>query len=175
MVLRHQRGCIRTIYDVSLALWIMVLKKAVWISVCSRHVQIQNELARVAKEIRKTRRRQNRQVIVPAALWRVATIVFAFTHPDVEPAAAFLGQRWKHWSAEHHRMRTLLQGWSAQLLLTLTVATVLEPATIIWPCFFVPGPIIPTRARASQVGARGKQNARLCADEQHHVPAGGPR
>ena len=97
----------------------------------SRQEQIRKELAQVAREIRNTRRKQNRQVAVPAALWRVATVIFALTHPDVEPAATFLEQRWKHWSAEQHRVEPLLRGWYAQLMLTSTVATVLEPATRI--------------------------------------------
>ena len=53
----------------------------------TRHAEIEAELTRVKKKKRrKPRRQQNRQVMVPAALWRGAIVIFALTHPAVEPA-----------------------------------------------------------------------------------------
>lgn len=97
----------------------------------SRNAEIEAELARVKKEIRNTRRQQKRELGVPASLWRVATVIFALTHPAVEPAATFLEQKWQHWSSEQDRVATRLRGWYAQLLLTSTAATVLQPTTKI--------------------------------------------
>ena len=95
------------------------------------HAEIEAELARVKKKLRNTRRQQNRQVMVPAALWRGATVIFALTHPAVEPAGTFLKQKWQHWSSEEYRVKTLLRGWYAQLLLLSTVTTVSQPTTKI--------------------------------------------
>ena len=95
----------------------------------ARKDEIQKELDRVTREIRNTRRRHSRQIAVPPSLWRVATTIFAMTHPDVEPAATFLEQRWQRWHEERRRVEPLLRGWYAQLLLTSTVAAVLVPST----------------------------------------------
>ena len=71
----------------------------------TRGAQIGAELARVRRELRNTRRKQSRMITVPAALWRVATVIFALTHPAVEPAATFLEQRWQRWNAEQGRVK----------------------------------------------------------------------
>ena len=95
----------------------------------AREAEIQADLARVRRELRNTRQRQARQLQLPAAMWRVATVIFALTHPNVEPAATFLEQRWQHWDAEQDRMKMRLRGWHAQLLLTGTAETVLQPTS----------------------------------------------
>ena len=60
----------------------------------ARSAAIEADLARVNKQLRNERRKRKRQSCVPGALWRVATVIFALTHPDVEHAATFLEQKW---------------------------------------------------------------------------------
>ena len=97
----------------------------------TRHAEIVAELARVNKDLRNTLRREKRRLSVPASLWRVVTIIYALTHPAVEPAGTFLKQKWQHWGSEEDRIKILLRGWYAQLLFLSSVNSVLQPTTKI--------------------------------------------
>ena len=96
-----------------------------------RSVEIANELARLKKEVRSVQRREQRDSKVPAAMWRVAIVIFVLTHPSIEPACLYLEQRWQHWHSQHQETQQRLHDWYAQLLATSGVAAVLQPTTTV--------------------------------------------
>ena len=95
----------------------------------ARNAEIEQELVRLQRDVRNIRRRQSRATSVPIAMWRVATAIFALTHPAVEPPCLYLEQRWQHWQSHHDGMHARLQAWHAHVLASSGMSAVLQPET----------------------------------------------